>query len=127
MKEDKIVEVAISSNQIQGKIRQTGDSDVRTTLFRTVRVDADTSKLLEEHNVSFKGEIESRFLANLFSWMFPILIFFGIWFFLMRRMTGQQPGFMQLGRSKAKIFPPVPTTICPGRPRSNAAWSRNTA
>ena len=103
LKEDKVTEVAISSNQIQGKIRASTENGSES-LFRTVRVDPDTSKLLEERNVTFKGEIESRFLANLFSWMFPILIFFGIWFFLMRRMSGQQPGFMQLGKSKAKIY-----------------------
>ena len=104
LKEGKVAEVAISSNQIQGKTSPSPESGGGESLFRTVRVDADTSKLLEEHDVTFKGEIESRFLANLFSWMFPILIFFGIWFFLMRRMSGQQPGFMQLGKSKAKIY-----------------------
>jgi len=40
----------------------------------------------------------------LFSWLIPIFIFFGIWFFLMKRMTGQQPGFMTLGKNKAKIY-----------------------
>jgi cell division protease FtsH len=28
----------------------------------------------------------------------------GIWFFLMKRMAGQQPGFMTLGKNKAKIY-----------------------
>jgi cell division protease FtsH len=59
---------------------------------------------LEDYDVKFKGEIESRFLANLFSWLLPIFIFLGIWFFLMKRMSGQQPGFMTLGKNKAKIY-----------------------
>ena len=62
------------------------------------------SKLLEEYNVSFKGEIQSNFLANIFSWFFPVLLFFGIWYFFMKRMAGQQPGFMSLGKNKAKIY-----------------------
>ena len=104
LKENKVIEVAIRADQIQGKIRDEESGTAKEIMFRTVRVDPDTSKLLEQYNVPFKGEIESRFLANLFSWLIPIFIFFGIWFFLMKRMTGQQPGFMTLGKNKAKIY-----------------------
>jgi cell division protease FtsH len=104
LKEGKIIEVAIRANQIQGKIKGGDNNAASETMFRTVRVDSETSKLLEQYNVPFKGEIESQFLANLFSWLIPIFIFIGIWFFLMKRMTGQQPGFMTLGKNKAKIY-----------------------
>jgi cell division protease FtsH len=73
-------------------------------MFRTVRVDPDTSKLLEKFEVNFKGEIESRFLPTLLSWVVPVFLFFGLWYFLMKRMAGQQPGFMSLGKNKAKIY-----------------------
>ncbi len=101
LKENRIVHVAISANQIEGKLK---DKTGEERMFRTVRVDQETSKLLEEYNVQFKGEVESHFFANLLSWLIPILIFFGIWFFLMKRMAGQQPGFMTLGKNKAKIY-----------------------
>jgi len=104
LKQGNVSEVAISANQIQGKIKADQGTSQRDSLFRTVRVDSDTSKLMEEYGVTFKGEIESRFLANLFSWLLPIFIFLGIWYFMMRRMSGQQPGFMTLGKNKAKIF-----------------------
>ena len=104
LKENKIIEVAIRANQIQGKMNDAESGAAKEIMFRTVRVDPDTSKLLEQYNVPFKGEIESQFLANLFSWLIPIFIFIGIWFFLMKRMTGQQPGFMTLGKNKAKIY-----------------------
>jgi cell division protease FtsH len=102
LKENKITEVAVRANQLQGKFKNPETS--KEEMFRTVRVDSDTSKLLEQHNVVFKGEIESNFLATLFSWIVPMLLFFGIWFFVMRRMAGQQPGFMTLGKNKAKIY-----------------------
>ena len=38
------------------------------------------------------------------SWLIPIFLFFGIWFFLIKRMAGQQPGFMAIGKNKAKIY-----------------------
>ena len=104
LKENKVIEVAIRANQIQGKIKDGESGTAKEIMFRTVRVDPETSKLLEQYNVPFKGEIESQFLANLFSWLIPIFIFIGIWFFLMKRMTGQQPGFMTIGKNKAKIY-----------------------
>jgi cell division protease FtsH len=102
LKENKVTEVAISANQIQGKINDNAAG--KEQMFRTVRVDPDTSKLLEQYNVNFKGEIESRFLATLLSWVVPVFLFFGLWYFLMKRMAGQQPGFMTLGKNKAKIY-----------------------
>ena len=102
LKENKVTEVAISANQIQGKIRD--DAAGKEQMFRTVRVDPDTSNLLEQYNVDFKGEIESSFFPTLLSWVVPVFLFFGLWYFLMKRMAGQQPGFMKLGKNKAKIY-----------------------
>ena len=48
--------------------------------------------------------MESTFLRDLFSWVVPIFLFVGVWYFFMKRMTGQQPGFMTLGKSKAKVY-----------------------
>ena len=104
LKENKVVEVAITANKIQGKLKGGDGETGKDALFRTVRVDKDTSRLLEEYGVTFKGEIESNFLANLLSWIVPTAVFFGVWFFLMRRMTGQQQSFMTLGKNKAKIY-----------------------
>jgi cell division protease FtsH len=101
-KENKVIEVAITANQIEGLIKDNGSG--KEQMFRTVRVDADTSKLLEQYDVNFKGEIESRFLPTLLSWIVPVFLFIGIWYFLMKRMAGQQPGFMSLGKNKAKIY-----------------------
>ncbi|PQP33641.1 cell division protein FtsH, partial [Desulfobacteraceae bacterium SEEP-SAG9] len=95
---------AITANKIQGKIKAGATDSGQETLFRTVRVDPETSKLLEQYGVTFKGEIESNFLTNILSWIIPTAIFLGIWFFLMRRMTGQQQSFMTLGKNKAKIY-----------------------
>ncbi len=102
LKEKKISEAAITSNQIQGRMHVEGDGSGE--LFRTVRVDPEISHLLEEYDVNFKGEIESTFLKDLFSWFFPVLLFVGIWYFMIKRIQGQQQGFMTLGKNKAKIY-----------------------
>ena len=104
VRENKVMEVAITANQIQGKIKLDGTEQGKTELFKTVRVDPDISTLLEKYNVVFKGQFESTLVRDLFSWIFPIVLFIGVWYFLMKRMTGQQTGFMTLGKNKAKIY-----------------------
>jgi cell division protease FtsH len=102
--ENRVAEVAITSNQIQGRLKPTADSKEQGQAFRTIRVDQDLSELLSGRGVIFKGEIESTFVRDLLSWVVPVVLFVGIWFFLMKRMQGQQPGFMSLGKNKAKIY-----------------------
>ena len=103
LKEGNISEVAISANRIEGKMKVEGKTG-EAQPFRTIRVDQDLSELLDKYQVTFKGEVESTFVRDLFSWIFPIILFFGIWYLLMKRMGGQQAGFMNLGKSKAKIY-----------------------
>jgi cell division protease FtsH len=102
LNEDRITEVAITSNIIQGRVKPSAGAEPQ--LFRTIRVDPELSDMLAGHNIQFKGEIESTFVRDLLSWVVPILLFVGIWYFMMKRMQGQQPGFMSLGKNKAKIY-----------------------
>jgi cell division protease FtsH len=104
VKDNKVAEVAVRSNLIQGKLKESAAMEGGKFGFRTIRVDPETSKFLDQYGVTFKGEIESTFFRDLLSWIFPIFLFVGIWFFLIRRMAGQQPGFMTLGKNKAKIY-----------------------
>ena len=104
LKSGKIVEVAVTANQIQGKMMVDGGAPGETKVFKTIRVDPELSTLLEQYKVVFKGEIESTFLRDLFSWIFPIMLFVGIWYFFMKKMGSQQAGFMTIGKNKAKIY-----------------------
>ncbi|MBI5062649.1 MAG: AAA family ATPase, partial [Desulfatitalea sp.] len=104
LKEKKVTEVAISANQIQGRMLTETEPSGKGVMFRTVRVDPEISHLLEEYNVTFKGQVESTIVRDLFSWIFPVLLFVGIWYFMIKRIQGQQQGFMTLGKNKAKIY-----------------------
>ncbi|HPI92822.1 MAG TPA: ATP-dependent zinc metalloprotease FtsH [Deltaproteobacteria bacterium] len=101
LKAGQVTEVAITENQIQGKYKEKAGKE---QAFKAVRVDPELSRMLEQYKVTFKGEVEPTFLRDLLSWVLPILIFIGVWYFLMKRMAGQQPGFMSLGKNKAKIY-----------------------
>ena len=75
-----------------------------TRLFTTVRVDdPELIQLLDQHNVQYSGRVESQWLQAILSWVVPILLFFGVWMFLYRRM-GAGGSVMTLGRSRAKIY-----------------------
>jgi cell division protease FtsH len=104
VKEGKVAELAITANQIQGRLKDEVDGMTQGTAFRTVRVDPEISELLANQDITFKGEIESTFFRNILSWVVPIFFFVGVWYLLMRRIMGQQQGFMTLGKNKAKIY-----------------------
>ncbi len=102
LKEGNIIEVSITEKHIQGLMRPESTSEEEIH-FRTVRVAPDTSELLDKYHVNYSATIESTFFRDILSWIIPVLLFVGIWFFLMKRLTAQQPGFMSLGKNKAKV------------------------
>lgn len=102
LKEGKITEVSITENQIKGTLKPENDSD-KETYFRTVRVDSETSALLDKYHVNYSAIIESTLFRDILSWTIPVLLFVGIWFFLIKKLTAQQPTFMTLGKNKAKV------------------------
>ncbi len=99
----KIAEVSVTSNHIQGRLTPETQGEI-PTYFRTIKVEPEISALLKKHHVEFAGQIESTFLRDMISWLLPVFIFLGVWFVLMKKMATQQPGFMSLGKSKAKIY-----------------------
>jgi len=85
LQKEKVIEVAVTQDRIQGKMKTLKDGQEAEKAFSTVRVDPEVSELLEKYNVTFKGVAESNFLKNLASWIFPIILFVGIWYLMMRR------------------------------------------
>jgi len=100
--DDKVIEIAVAKDRISGKMKGKEPDDVIS--FTTVRVDTDLSEALAQHNVKFSGEVENTFFTTLLSWVLPVFLFFGLWYFLMRRMQAGQAGMMRLGKNKAKII-----------------------
>jgi cell division protease FtsH len=100
----RVVEVTITQDLIQGKMKLSQDGQEVEKAFTTVRVDPNLSQLLEKYNITFKGVVESNFLKNLASWFFPVFLFVGIWYLMMRRFSAQQGSFLTLGRKKAKVY-----------------------
>ncbi len=84
------------------ELKSAGKGEHRIT---TVRVNDPTLvQELEASKIRFAGQIESKWLTTLLSFIFPVLIFFFLWSFLIRRMGGGAGGFMEIGKSKAKVY-----------------------
>ncbi|TAJ07958.1 MAG: ATP-dependent metallopeptidase FtsH/Yme1/Tma family protein [Nitrospirae bacterium] len=100
----KVAEVSVSGQILTGKLKPEGESK-EPRLFRTIRVeDPDLVKELTQHGVTFTGVIETTFWRDVLSWVVPVVLFVGVWFFIFQRLGQAQGGFMRVGQSKAKIY-----------------------
>jgi cell division protease FtsH len=103
--EQRVAEVVIGDTTITGKLK---NPDGGKTVIVANRVDVATSEWLDQYQVPYSRAIESTWLRDLLSWILPAVVFFGLWFFLIRRFAeragGGIGGFMSIGKSRAKIY-----------------------
>src|SRR5579883_3289447 len=50
------------------------------------------TRQLQSHGVVVTGQIESTFLRDLLSWVVPVLLFVGVWMFMLKRTGGDLGG-----------------------------------
>jgi cell division protease FtsH len=109
----KLAEVRVSDKYIQGTLKAPNDNG--KSLFITTRVPADIAADLDKYHVKFAGEVQSTFFQDLLGWVVPTALFFGVWFFVVRRMAANQGfgagGLMSIGRSKAKVYVETDTKV----------------
>jgi cell division protease FtsH len=102
--ENKIDKVWVEQNSIAGTLKEKEKDGLQR--FVTTRVSPEIAAKLNEHHVTFFGEVPSHLLSDILSWVLPTLLFFGVWVFIIRRF-GQQGfdgGLRSIGKSRAKIY-----------------------
>jgi cell division protease FtsH len=112
VKQNKVKEIVITSSDISGELKTPSAPHKR--YFVTTRVDPDLAQTLDKYGVKFAGRVESTFIPTLLSWIVPTALFFGIWFLIMRRMSGGGMGgggLMSIGKSKAKVYVETDTKV----------------
>ncbi len=97
----QIEKARVSADEIRGQLKE-GVSD-ETRQFVTTRLDLELVKQLEDAGVVFEGERESPLVAIL-AWVVPTALFVGIWMFMARQASKGAPGFMNIGKSKARVY-----------------------
>ena len=106
---DNVDTLAIGPESITGTLK--GKDKKPGQEFVTLRVeDPGLVKDLDDHKVNYSGRYDSKFLANVLSWILPIGILLLIWRFAMKKM-GPGMGVMSFAKSKAKLFAESETKV----------------
>jgi cell division protease FtsH len=110
--QERVDDLVVTETQIRGTIKDAKPGE--PTKFVTRRVEPGIAAELEKHGLKFTGGSDSNFLTTLLSWVLPVLLFFGLWMFLFRRVAERQglgSGFMAVGKNKAKIYVETDTKV----------------
>ncbi|RLA69145.1 MAG: cell division protein FtsH [Epsilonproteobacteria bacterium] len=111
----EIVKGTITSVKLTpSTIEAISDSDGRKVRFVAQNVptyDKELIPLLEEKNISYEGIMGGGFMSELLGSLLPILIFFGIWIFLAKKMSkGMGGGILGAGKADKLINSEKPDT-----------------
>lgn len=105
--------VLIRVTQIDGEL-------LDGTAFTTIRVeDPDLTKTLETQKVEIRGQVESSgggILGFLLTWILPMVLMVGLWYWLMGRNKGGAGGgpmgnIFSFGKSKARVIQGEQTAV----------------
>ncbi|HKI97882.1 MAG TPA: ATP-dependent zinc metalloprotease FtsH [bacterium] len=101
----KVSQVVITQDRIMGQLKDPLPGGQKN--FVTNRVDEKLADALNQAGVKYSQAVQSGFLSAVFSWVVPMLLFFGLWMLFMRYMAsrgGMGGQFMSIGKSKAKVY-----------------------
>jgi cell division protease FtsH len=99
----RVEQVVIEPDAITGTFRSEGTVS-KPSRFRTFRVeDKGLVEALEAGGVTYSGSYESKWLSGLLSWVIPMLLFFVVWFYLVRKIS-PGGGVMSFGKSRARVY-----------------------
>jgi cell division protease FtsH len=72
LRDGKVAEVGVSDRYLQGRLTQPLANG--KSRFVTTRVDPEFARELQQHGVTYTGEVESTLLRDLLSWIVPIVV-----------------------------------------------------
>jgi len=108
----RVADVVVSGDQVTGRIvgGSAGTDGVAAPgaaqRFTTTRVAPDLAERLAAADVRYTGRSSDGLLPRILGFALPILVLFGLYLLLMRRMMGRggAAGLMSVGKSKAKVY-----------------------
>ena len=99
---NQVLEVTVAEDHVYGLLRT---DDGKGKPFTAVRIeDPKLLEELEQHGVKFRGEVTSRWVAEVLGWIIPVIFLIALWTFFFRRMGSAEGGVMSFARSRAKIY-----------------------
>ena len=110
IEEGNIKSVKLTPSTVEA-ISESEGRKVRYVAQNVPTYDKDLIPLLEKKNITYEGVMGNGFLSELISMMLPILIFFGIWIFLAKKMSkGMGGGILGAGKADKLINSEKPDT-----------------
>jgi len=108
----KVENLVVSDSRIEGDIKTPAKG--APTRFTTIRVSPALALSLDASHVTYAGSPPPGWLAGAMSWLLPLIFFWGIWLFVVRKMTGGGGGIggiMGIGRSRARVYVETDTKV----------------
>ena len=110
----KLDNLVVGPTTIDGAIK-TPDKD-KPSRFTTDRVDPALADALAADHVTFAASPPPGWLGSVVGWVLPLVLFWGVWLFVGRRMASGMGGMgmgglMNIGRSRARIYAESDTSI----------------
>jgi cell division protease FtsH len=102
--EKKVEEVTVIGEELRGTLKEPVEGK---KAFVTNRVETDLAEQLGKHGVKYSAQPQSGLMGALLYWVMPLLLFIGVWLFIIRRAAGKLGpggGLMSIGKSKAKVY-----------------------
>ncbi len=104
---DEVASLRVSSSFIEGELKKP-QADGRQR-FIVTRVDPALAKDLSTYKVRYEGVVENTIIHDVLSWVVPVLLMFGLWNFMSRKMMkdgglGGLGGMLSIGKSRARVF-----------------------
>lgn len=106
----QIASVQVTDEQLAG---QYVEPQGGYTGFVTNVVPEDLATRLADRGVQFDGTVTNTFIGALLSWLLPMVLIFGLWFFVFRSIAEKQGlgGVMSVGKSRAKVYVETDTGV----------------
>jgi cell division protease FtsH len=101
----RLEQVTVGPGSVEATLKPAGDEPGGRIV--ATRVEGELAKLLLDKGVTFSGTPPDNLLSGLLSWLAPLLLMFGVWYFVLRRVMGQGgagAGLLSIGKSRAKVY-----------------------
>ncbi|WP_050626040.1 ATP-dependent zinc metalloprotease FtsH [Bradyrhizobium viridifuturi] len=99
-----VTDVVVGKETIEGKLKDKLANG--KSAFVTARVDLPLAEKLASKGISVTGAPSDGWLGNVVSWVVPLIVLYGFWFFMAGRFGDRQgvSGVMGIGKSRAKVY-----------------------
>lgn len=102
LQDGRLQEVVVTDTHLSGHLKT---PEQGKTELVAVRVELELAAWLDAYQVPYRAVLQSSLLRDVLSWILPSLVFFGLWWLLIRKLVQKQGmgGLMQIGQSRAKV------------------------